>query len=1064
MTHWIAVRYLLCCIIGSTALAVLAGPTVGSISPPQGPIVGGTVVTITGNGFSADSTVRFNRGSATNVIVLDASHIQATVPPLGNGPFATALAAVRVSNSSGTTYTEFLYLPPAFDQIAIGDITTIAGVGNFVGEGRLAAQALVDAQAIAFDAAGNLYMGEEPGGRVRKIGPDGRIVTIGGTGVIGFSGDGGPATDAQFNWPAGVAVDHAGNVYVADGFGNNRIRRIDVSTGVVTTIAGAGRAGYSGDGAAATQAALNMPSSLALDGQANVYVVDSGNQRIRRIDVSGVITTLAGNGSTGYSGDGGLATQASFRLAGQLGTLALDSRGTIYVVDFGNGRIRRIGSDGIVTTVVGGGSLPPSEGATATQVNDPLINSVAVDPQDRVLFTDDTHVWRLASNGVLAKLAGSGTRGLSPDGVPALNASMIPRQLAVAPNGDIFVSEASASRIRRIDAVTGALTTAAGVGPAAIGDSGASALAAVFPDIGNIGFDGAGNILVVDPRGSRRIRRIDSAGKIVTVAGMGVQPIQGFYHEGVQALSAGITPVSVQSDASGNLFYTDFCSVRRIGSDGLIHTVVGPVTNNQQCGFGGDGGPATGALLAAEQDTVKLDTRGNIFVADVFNHRVRRVDSMTGVITTFAGSGPATAPGGYDQITPGGTFAGDGGPASQALLSAPTDVAFDASGNVCIADTGNFSVRCVDAQGIIRVVAGRGNGYPGDGSLATAVRLNPYRIGFDHVGSMYISDAGDSTIRKLDVNGVISTVAGVHGNRGFSGDGGPALQANIDYGSGLAVDAQGNVLIFDGDNRRIRVIKMAATLGGSGSTPTANTPGGLSGIWWNAGESGWGVHFTQRKNIIFAAWYTYDNSGNPKWYVSTCAMPTGVTGTAGTCNGTIFEVNGPTFFGTAFNPSLVNVVNAGTLQVVFQDAGSASMSYAGVGGQTRTVAITRQPLATGTTPPTLNYTDLWWNPAESGWGIAITQQFATVFIAWYVYDDSAKPTWYVATCTLNGTSCTGDVLRTTGPRFGPAFDPTQVHVFTAGTMTVNFSDPNNGVLSYTVNGVSASKVITRELF
>jgi hypothetical protein len=139
------------------------------------------------------------------------------------------------------------------------------------------------------------------------------------------------------------------------------------------------------------------------------------------------------------------------------------------------------------------------------------------------------------------------------------------------------------------------------------------------------------------------------------------------------------------------------------------------------------------------------------------------------------------------------------------------------------------------------------------------------------------------------------------------------------------------------------------------------------------------------------------------------------------------------------------------------------MTYTGVAGQTRTVAITRQPLASGPAPA-INYTDLWWNPNESGWGIAVTQQASTVFLAWYVYDGSGKPTWYVATCTMNATFCSDNLLRTTGPAFGPTFDSSQVHAFTAGTVSVNFTDANNAVLSYTVNGVSGSKLITRQLF
>jgi trimeric autotransporter adhesin len=387
----------------------------------------------------------------------------------------------------------------------------------------------------------------------------------------------------------------------------------------------------------------------------------------------------------------------------------------------------------------------------------------------------------------------------------ARNAAMIPINISVAPNGDIFVSERSAKRIRRIDAATGVLTTAAGIGPATIGDGGSPALAAVFEDIGNIGLDTAGNILTVEPRGSHRIREIDPTGRILTVAGIGVEPIQGFYHEGIAALNAGISPVSVEADASGNIFFTDFCSVRRVGTDGLVRTVVGPLPQIQSCGFSGDGGPGTAAQLADEQDTLKLDSQGNIFVADLFNHRVRRWDAATGTITTFAGSGPGGS--GDHQ---GGGFAGDRGPATQALLADPSDVAFDAKRNICIADIGNFSVRCVDPQGIIRTVAGQGPAYPGDGNPGTDVTLNPYRIAFDPVGNMYISDYADGRIRKLDVNGIISTIAGTAGSHGFSGDGGPAVQAQFDYGAGLAIDAQGNILVFDGENRRIRLIKQGA--------------------------------------------------------------------------------------------------------------------------------------------------------------------------------------------------------------------------------------------------------------
>src|ERR1700687_4307319 len=245
----------------------------------------------------------------------------------------------------------------------------------------------------------------------------------------------------------------------------------------------------------------------------------------------------------------------------------------------------------------------------------------------------------------------------------------------------------------------------------------------------------------------------------------------------------------------------------------------------------------------------------------------------------------------------------------------------------------------------------------------------------------------------------------------------------------------------------------------------AAAPGALSGLWWNPNESGWGISFTQRRNIVFAAWYTYDASGNPKWYVaSNCGMPAGTTGTSGTCSGSLYEASGPTFFGTPFNPSLVHPLVAGSLRVNFQDANNASMTYT-VAGQTRTVAITRQIFQNGPTAPAVDYTDLWWNPSESGWGIAVTHQFGVMFLTWFVYDNSGKPMWYAATsCTVSGAGCSGTLYRATGPAFGPTFDPSMIQAFSAGTVSASFTDANNGTLSYTVNGVTSSKIIARQLF
>ncbi|MFZ3322735.1 MAG: PPC domain-containing protein [Usitatibacter sp.] len=245
----------------------------------------------------------------------------------------------------------------------------------------------------------------------------------------------------------------------------------------------------------------------------------------------------------------------------------------------------------------------------------------------------------------------------------------------------------------------------------------------------------------------------------------------------------------------------------------------------------------------------------------------------------------------------------------------------------------------------------------------------------------------------------------------------------------------------------------------------ANTPGPLSGLWWNPNESGWGIAFTQRRNIVFGAWYTYDNAGRPKWYVAAnCPLPSGDSGTSGTCTGSLYQVTGPTFFGATFNSALDNVSSVGSLTVSFQSASAATMSYT-VGGQSRTVSIIRQVFQSGTTPPAVDYTDLWWNPNESGWGMEITQQYGVMFLAWYVYDSGGNPVWYVAPdCIVQGSSCTGTVYSTLGPPLGPTFNPSAVQALAVGTITATFTDANNGTLTYTIGGVQGSKAITRQLF
>jgi hypothetical protein len=279
----------------------------------------------------------------------------------------------------------------------------------------------------------------------------------------------------------------------------------------------------------------------------------------------------------------------------------------------------------------------------------------------------------------------------------------------------------------------------------------------------------------------------------------------------------------------------------------------------------------------------------------------------------------------------------------------------------------------------------------------------------------------------------------------------------VGYGS------DGASMVSTGVNRNV------TTIPGATQCPAivpANA-GPLSGLWWNPNESGWGIDFVQRRNILFAAWFTYDTAGNPKWYVaSDCEMPNPMA-SSGTCNGDLYEVTAGPFLGVAFDPTKVHVNKVGTLQVNFADASNATMTYT-VNGVSRTVPIVRQLFASGSTPPAIDYTDLWWaSPAnsESGWGMAISHQYNVMFLAWFVYDASGNPVWYVASdCVVSGNGCSGDLFTVTGPPFGPTFNTNLVHPTSVGHITVTFSGPNDGSLSYTIGTTTATKLITRQIF
>lgn len=337
-------------------------------------------------------------------------------------------------------------------QCTAQQITTIAGTGTaaFFGDGGPATNAAINRPfGVAADATGNIYFADRGNSRVRWVTASGTITTIAGTDSAGYNGEGLAATSAKLNDPTGVTVDAVGVVYIADK-GNHRVRVITPATSRLNTVAGDGTAGYSGDGGAATAARLNQPRCVVTDAARDVYIADQGNNRVRKVDMStGIITTIAGTGTAGFSGDGGPATAA--QLNGPYG-LAMDAADNLYICDVDNQRIRKVTPAGIITTVAGSGTAGYSGDwgpATSAQLNEPI--GVAIDAEGGIIIADgwNNRVRKVDPSGLIYTIAGTGTAGYSGDGGAAISAQLNnPYGVCAAPNGNVVISDYTNNRLR----------------------------------------------------------------------------------------------------------------------------------------------------------------------------------------------------------------------------------------------------------------------------------------------------------------------------------------------------------------------------------------------------------------------------------------------------------------------------------------------------------------------------------------------------------------------------------------------------------------------------------------
>jgi sugar lactone lactonase YvrE len=705
-------------------------------------------------------------------------------------------------DAAGNVYFASSLQSRVYKSTPAGVLTTVAGTGGngYSGDNGPAVAAQLNQPAgVALDSSGNLYIADAVNSRIRMVTPGGIITTVAGNGAYGYFGDNGLATDAWLSGPRGVAIDDSNNLLIADS-SNNRIRK--VVGGIITTIAGNGSGGYSGDNSLAISAQLNFPSGVAFS-NGSLYIADTFNFRVRKV-TGGTITTIAGTGSFGSTGDNGPAVNAQLT---SIAGIASDSAGSIYIAEGAGQRIRKI-AGGTITTVAGGGAgcagqtSPYGDGCAPTSAILLGPAGVALDAAGRLFITEGTgYRVRKVANGVTSTVAGNGSFQYSGDGGAATDAQLSPRGIAVQSPGKFWVADSDNYRVRKVSG--GLVTTEAGNGNCCYSGENVTANGASIDFAFDIAADTLGNFVTAE---QTRIRR-DSGGILNTVAGTGVM---GFSGDNGPALGAQLSGASgVAIDAAGNVYFSDTMNnrVRKV-SAGVVTTVAG-------------GGPLDGATatnVSFDQIVaVAADAAGNLYFPSATDHKVYRV-STAGALTTVAGNG-----------SPG--YSGDNGPAAAAQLNSPYGVAVNSAGTVVyIADRGNHRVRAVTG-GNISTVAGGGTGCPqqtnteGDDCAGTNARLSaPAMLALDSTGTvLYIADSLHYRVRKLTA-GIITTVAG-DGTCCFSGDGGPATSAQLNYATGVAINpVNGDLYIGDSENFRVRKVS-----GGTITTVAGNGSFGYSG-------------------------------------------------------------------------------------------------------------------------------------------------------------------------------------------------------------------------------------------
>ncbi|NBV86703.1 MAG: hypothetical protein EBS01_10700, partial [Verrucomicrobia bacterium] len=727
-------------------------------------------------------------------------------------------------------------------------VSTVAGSGapGSTNGGSLTSSFIYPSGLTSDASTGDFYIADTVNNRIRKVTSGGTVSTFAGSGLIG-SGDHVTGGSATFFSPTGVALFN-GTLFVADQM-NNKIRKISAS-GAVSTFAGSGIQG--GADASGTSASFYFPYGIAVDASGNLYVADTNNHKIRKITQAGVVTTFAGSGNSG-SGDG-TGTNASFTAPRGI---AVDASGNVFVADYEDHKIRKITPEGVVTTLAGSGAQGADNGlGLDATFSHPCGLSVDASGNLYVADFDYSLVRKITPGGVVTTLAGTGNPG-TDDGQGLASTFTYPQAVAVEAAGTVLVCDTYANKIRRMTEV--AVSIAAGTSntlliPSAVGtDRGSYDCFVSESYAGSVASLPANvQVFTTSPAANSQVA---SGGSLTLSVAVGTgsyaaAPVSYQWRElgkaDVTTLASGFSnPKGVASDANGNVYVADLGNhvIRRVSPEGDVSTLAG------YPGWAGYNDAAGSSARFYNPRAVAVDGRGNVYVADYIYHVIRKI-TPEGSVSALAGLANYAS---YTDSTGTG-----------ARFNSPQGVAVDASGNVYVADTGNSKIRKITPDGVVTTIGG------------SATFNSPEGVAVDASGNVYVADTGSHTIRKI-TQGVVSTIAGTSGISGMVD--GLGSSARFNTPNGLAVDAAGNVYVADYNNHTIRRITPAgvvSTLAGSpGNAGYTNASGTNATFYYPSGVAvdGFGNVYvadmygqsvrkiTQGANIASAVNATYTLSG-----------------------------------------------------------------------------------------------------------------------------------------------------------------------------------------------------------